>query len=124
MCVNKSDHFFIVNNPNFFWTLEIFVVLLLLQKTAEGEIIMEAGKNEMTTGIDDLMWAIYFYQIQDGGDISNLGAEVYNKLVTEFGGDPEHDHLTPDNIRVYNYASEQWYAIGFNMAMKIKELIV
>ena len=80
-------------------------------------------KIEMKTNIDDLMCAIFRDQIHHGGDISDLGAEVYNQLVIDFGGDPEHDHLTDDQLRVYRHASEEWYKIGFRMAMQVNSLM-
>ena len=79
---------------------------------------------ELKTTIDDLMWAIHFYQIQDGGDISDLGAEVYNHLITEFGGDPNYDHLsdvTDDQQRVYSYTSDIAYAAGYKCAFYCTE---
>ena len=81
------------------------------------------SKIKMTTNLDDLMCALFRDQVHHGGDVSDLGAEVYNKLITDFGGDPENDCLTADQEKVYRHASEEWYKIGFKMAMQVSSLM-
>ena len=74
--------------------------------------------NDLGLSLDELILAIFRDQIQHGGEIADYWTELNEQLIVRLGGDPDDDLQM-----IYNISSENWFVIGFKIALQVKNLM-
>lgn len=74
--------------------------------------------------VNEIAYAIFINQIQNGGEIADFWSELNEKLLNQFIHDSKGD-LEVEGVAqgVYNISSEEWFIMGFKTAMHIKDLM-